>query len=106
MVTILTENNLVYQRQTKYYTALEKWSKCRVPAYSKPLKIVYDSKPSLAKQAHERIIGLILNGEFSSGFLLHECKLAEFLGIFRTSVRDALMWLTTGGVVGVHRGVW
>ena len=96
----------MYQRNTKYYTTLEKWIECRVPAYSKPLQIVYASKPNLAKQAHERIIGLILNGEFSAGFLLHEGKLAEFLGIFRTSVRDALMWLTTGGVVGGHRGVW
>ena len=76
-----------------------------MPAYSNPLKIVYASKPNLAKQAHERIISLILNGEFSVGFLLHERKLAEFLKISRTPVRDTLMWLTTGGVVGVHRGV-
>ena len=77
----------------------------RVSLYPQPQEIVYDSKPNLAKQAHERIIGLILNGGFSTSFLLHERKLAEFLKISRTPVRDTLMWLTTGGVVGVHRGV-
>ena len=96
----------MYQRNTKYYTTLEKWIECRVPAYSNPLKIVYASKPNLSKQAHERIIGLIINGEFSAGFLLHETKLTEFLQISCTPVRDTLMWLTAGGVVGVHRGVW
>ena len=110
MVTILTGNNLVYQRQTKYYTALEKWNKCRVPAYSKPLKIVYDSKPSLAKQAHERIIGLILNGEFSAGCLLHERKLAEFLKDFPyacaryPNVVDG--WRSGGRTQGCPLTVW
>ena len=64
----------------------------RVSLYPKLPEIVYDSKPNLAKQAHERIIRLILNGEFSTGFLLHERKLAEFLKIPRTPVRDTLMW--------------
>ena len=77
-------------------------SRVLIPA---PPEIVYDSKPNLAKQAHERIIGLILNGGLSTSFLLHERKLTEFLKISHTPVRDTLMWLTTGGVVGVDRDV-
>ena len=64
----------------------------RVSLYPQPPETVYDSKPNLAKQVHGRIIGLILNGGFSTGFLLHERKLAEFLKISRTPVRDTLMW--------------
>ena len=57
----------------------------------KPLQIIYTPKQILVKQVHGRIIGLILNGGFSTGFLLHERKLAEFLKITRTPVRHTLM---------------
>ena len=77
----------------------------RVSLYPKPRQIIHALKPNLAKQVHGRIVGLILNGEFSSDFRLHERRLAEFLGVSRMPVRDTLMWLTTGGVVGVHRGI-
>ncbi len=54
---------------------------------------------SLAEKAHTRLVDLILAGQFESGTLLRERRLADMLETSRTPVREALNRLTSDGLV-------
>lgn len=69
---------------------------------------------SLADQVYEMLENAILRGEYASGELVSENKLAQRLGVSRTPVREAMMRLaaenlirdTPAGtlIVGIHPG--
>lgn len=54
---------------------------------------------SLAKIAYEKLRLSILNGEFHAGELYNEMALAKEMGISRTPVREALLELSSKGLV-------
>lgn len=53
----------------------------------------------LALQAYEKVLDLIMSGEFQPGTLVNERKLALLLGMSRTPIRDALLMLESEGLV-------
>lgn len=57
---------------------------------------------SLTELAQERIRSLIVTGTFALGEQLSEVQLANRLGISKTPVREALLRLQHGGLVGIH----
>ncbi len=75
-----------------------------MPAYSNAQQVMNPPTSNLAEQAHERIVDMILNGELPAGSLLQERKLADFLNISRTPVREALMRLAAEGLVARAQG--
>lgn len=57
------------------------------------------TQPTLADQAHQRIIDALLDGRFEAGDRLVMDRLAEQLGVSRTPIRDALARLERDGLV-------
>jgi DNA-binding GntR family transcriptional regulator len=58
-----------------------------------------EGPPSLANLAYKRLHEAILNSELESGKIYVETKLARQLGISRTPVREALLELSSQGLV-------
>lgn len=54
--------------------------------------------PSLARDAHRRIIGMILEGALKPGDALQETYLGEALGMSRTPVREAIKRIESEGL--------
>lgn len=54
---------------------------------------------SLAAQAYERVLDMIMSGEAKPGAFFHERRLAEQLAMSRTPLRDALLMLENEGLV-------
>lgn len=54
--------------------------------------------PSLARDAHRRIIGMILEGALKPGDALQEAHLGEALGMSRTPVREAIKRIESEGL--------
>ncbi|PAV28402.1 GntR family transcriptional regulator [Virgibacillus profundi] len=59
---------------------------------------------SLAAQAYNLLKKSIISGEFSSNEELPEEKLAKYLGISRTPIREALMQLSMEGLLVLQKG--
>ncbi|WP_323718004.1 GntR family transcriptional regulator [Paracoccus aminovorans] len=56
--------------------------------------------PNLAREAHRRIIGMILDGRLKPGDALQEAALGEALGMSRTPVREAIKRIESEGLAG------
>lgn len=57
---------------------------------------------SLARDAHRRIIGMILEGALKPGDALQEASLGEALGISRTPVREAIKRIESEGLAATE----
>jgi DNA-binding GntR family transcriptional regulator len=57
------------------------------------------SEKSLSQLAYERILDLLVRRELPAGTVMQERRLAEFLDISRTPIREALYRLETEGLV-------
>ncbi len=57
------------------------------------------TRTSLAEAAYQRLLEAILSGQLSSGTELSEVALAAELGVSRTPVHEALLWLLSDGLV-------
>jgi len=57
------------------------------------------SKRSLVDSLYERLLELILQGRLPSGAELNEVALARQLGVSRTPMHEALVWLAADGLI-------
>ncbi|MDH6234593.1 DNA-binding GntR family transcriptional regulator [Mesorhizobium soli] len=57
---------------------------------------------SLARDAHQRIIGMILEGVLKPGDALQEASLGEALGMSRTPVREAIKRIESEGLAATE----
>ncbi|WP_170317694.1 GntR family transcriptional regulator [Paroceanicella profunda] len=55
--------------------------------------------PSRAVQAYQRLLEMLLRHELPAGSILHERRVAEFLEMSRTPVKDALLRLESEGLL-------
>ncbi|WP_118136293.1 GntR family transcriptional regulator [Oceanicella sp. SM1341] len=55
--------------------------------------------PSRADEAYERLLDMLLRHELTAETILHERRLAEFLEMSRTPVKDALLRLESEGLL-------
>lgn len=68
-----------------------------------PCENTSDSQAYAVSELSDKILDLLISGLYSPGEKLNEAELARRLGVSRTPVREALVTLSTTGVVTVEK---
>ncbi|KJV03308.1 putative GntR family transcriptional regulator [Rhodococcus sp. PML026] len=68
-----------------------------------PCENTSDSQAHAVSELSDKILDLLISGLYSPGEKLNEAELARRLGVSRTPVREALVTLSTTGVVTVEK---
>ena len=63
------------------------------------MTIVFDRQQSVPRQVHDLLRQKILNGELKPGASINERWLAEWLGVSRTPIREAIRRLSDAGLI-------